>query len=322
MNDALLQLSGVVVDLVFRAPRPPAAGEDVLASAFAPAVGGGFNAMAAARREGLRVVYGGGLGTGPFADRVAAALAAEGIEALQPRQAEEQGVCVVIVDDTGERSFVSKEGADGVLSPAALAPLRGARWGGVIVSGYPLIHARSAAALTAWLRKAEGARLFFDPTPAHGRMAPEAMAAALHRAAWVSANAAEAAEILGRDAPGEALASDLLARMGPSAEGAVVRLGPEGCALATRDGALRVPGFPAEAVDTNGAGDAHLGVFAAGLIRGLAPEGAARRANAAAALAVARPGPATAPRGAETDAALAAQGHAPDGRARGAATGR
>jgi sugar/nucleoside kinase (ribokinase family) len=48
-------------------------------------------------------------------------------------------------------------------------------------------------------------------------------------------------------------------------------------------------------VDSTGAGDAHAGVFLAALADGLDPAAAARRANAAAALAVTLPGPATSP---------------------------
>ncbi|MEP6759821.1 MAG: PfkB family carbohydrate kinase, partial [Sporichthyaceae bacterium] len=49
------------------------------------------------------------------------------------------------------------------------------------------------------------------------------------------------------------------------------------------------------AVDTNGAGDVHVGAFLAALARGEDPVRAARSANEAAADAVTRLGPATAP---------------------------
>jgi sugar/nucleoside kinase (ribokinase family) len=62
---------------------------------------------------------------------------------------------------------------------------------------------------------------------------------------------------------------------------------------------VAVPGFPVGVVDTNGAGDAHSGAFIASLADGAADTAAARSANAAAALAVTRPGPATAPTRAE-----------------------
>ena len=76
----------------------------------------------------------------------------------------------------------------------------------------------------------------------------------------------------------------------------LVRTGPDGC-LIGRPGAdwVRVPGFHVDALDTNGAGDAHSGAFIAALAAGAADTAAARSANAAAALSVTRPGPATAP---------------------------
>ncbi len=82
----------------------------------------------------------------------------------------------------------------------------------------------------------------------------------------------------------------------------VVRDGPAGRWVADgRSEPVHVPGFPVDAVDTNGAGDAHGGVLAAALARGDEPIAAAKRANAAAAIAVTRRGPATAPTTAEID---------------------
>ncbi|MGD0609810.1 MAG: PfkB family carbohydrate kinase, partial [Streptosporangiaceae bacterium] len=62
------------------------------------------------------------------------------------------------------------------------------------------------------------------------------------------------------------------------------------------------------AVDTTGAGDAHSGVFLAALAAGLAAADAARRANAAAALAVTRSGAAVSPTRAELDEFLRPSG--------------
>jgi sugar/nucleoside kinase (ribokinase family) len=69
-----------------------------------------------------------------------------------------------------------------------------------------------------------------------------------------------------------------------------------------------IPAPAVVAVDTTGAGDAHSGVFLAGLADGLAPADAAWRANAAAALTVTRSGPAVSPSLAELDAFLASLG--------------
>jgi len=82
--------------------------------------------------------------------------------------------------------------------------------------------------------------------------------------------------------------------------GVLVRTGPGGCLLCHRGAApVHVPGFRVAVLDTTGAGDAHTGTFIAALAGGADEIDAARTANAAAALSVTRPGPATAPTAAE-----------------------
>jgi ribokinase len=69
----------------------------------------------------------------------------------------------------------------------------------------------------------------------------------------------------------------------------VVTLGAKGALyLVGGRPAVRVPAFPVEAVDTTAAGDTFVGVLAVGVVEGLAPEAALRRASAASALSVQR----------------------------------
>ncbi|HEY5230015.1 MAG TPA: PfkB family carbohydrate kinase, partial [Galbitalea sp.] len=86
--------------------------------------------------------------------------------------------------------------------------------------------------------------------------------------------------------------------------GVLVRLGADGCLVGVDGRVEHIPGYPVDAVDTNGAGDAHCGAFLAALAAGLTPTDAAARANACAAIAITRRGPATAPTLAEVDAFL------------------
>jgi len=125
------------------------------------------------------------------------------------------------------------------------------------------------------------------------------------RTDWWTCTVTEAAALTGEHSPAAAAAL-LAARVRGTgrAGGAVVRSGAGGCHVASGAVVEHVPAVPVVAVDTNGAGDSHTGAFVAGLLHGLDPLAAARRANAAAALAVIRRGPATAPTAAEVDALL------------------
>ncbi len=81
----------------------------------------------------------------------------------------------------------------------------------------------------------------------------------------------------------EAVAEELLER-GPRL--VVVKMGDEGCLVATREGSrIRLPAYPARVLDSTGAGDAFDAAFLVEWMRGRTPEEAGRFANAVGALA-------------------------------------
>jgi sugar/nucleoside kinase (ribokinase family) len=296
-----------IVDVLMRVPALPARGGDMLAESASVEVGGGFNIMAAAVRQGLPVVYAGGHGTGPWGDKVRAALAAEGIGLLRPPYPDaDTGFTVGLVEPDGERTFVTALGAESLGPPDAWDPVRLRAGDAVYVSGYGLVPAGSGQVLGAWAAGLPPAVLLFaDPGPLVADIPAAVLDPVLARCDWWSCNRREAALLTGSDDPAEA--ARRLARRTRRA-GVIVRSGPDGCVLATREHARSLSHVAAPAVtavDTTGAGDAHSGVFLAGLAAGLRPGEAARRANAAAALAVTRAGAATAPTRAELDRFLA-----------------
>src|SRR6266700_257405 len=303
----LLHLGNVVVDVVLDVPALPEPGGDVLATRSQTAAGGGFNVMAAAARLGLAVAYGGAMGSGPFATLARAACAAEGIEVLRPaKPGRDTGFVVSIVDATGERTLLTSRGAEATLTAADLDPVRPAPGDAVYLSGYGLAHPSNATALLGWLgRLGEEHVVVFDPGPLAGTLPGQVLAPVLARADWLNCNAREGVLLTGAADPGGALQA-LTDRL-PGA-GVLVRVGPGGCLLGRRGfGAEHVPGFSVEAVDTNGAGDTHTGAFLAALAAGASPAGAARQANAAAALSTTQPGPATGPTTAELARFLASR---------------
>src|SRR6185436_3837303 len=114
-----------IVDLLMWVPALPERGGDMLADSAAVEVGGGFNIMAAAVRQGLPVLYAGGHGTGPWGDRVRAALAAEGIRLLRPPGPyADTGFDVARVEAGGERTFVTMLGAESLAEPGAWDRIR------------------------------------------------------------------------------------------------------------------------------------------------------------------------------------------------------
>jgi sugar/nucleoside kinase (ribokinase family) len=260
--------------------------------------------MAAAQRNGLPVVYLGRHGTGRFGDLARDAMSAEGIRIGIADPAErDTGLCVAITDASAERSFVSYIGAEGELSAEDLASVPAEAGDFVYVSGYSLLHVGKAQPLVDWvLALPKGVNVVFDPGPLVDSPDEPLMQALLPRIDVWTSNSVEALKITGAADIAQAL--DRLVGYLPQDVLMVVRDGPNGCWINQGSEHRHVPGFKVEAVDSNGAGDAHAGVFIAGLAQGLDAQEAARRANAAAALAVTRWGPATSPGSTEVDALI------------------
>ncbi|WP_095132079.1 PfkB family carbohydrate kinase [Pseudomonas sp. Irchel s3h14] len=297
----LLHTGQVMIDLVMAVDKLPHSGGDVLAQSASFEAGGGFNVMAAAQRNGLPVVYLGRHGTGRFGDLAREAMKAEGIRiGIESSAERDTGLCVAVTEASAERSFISYIGAEGELTAEDLASVPVEAGDYVYVSGYSLLHGGKAQALVDWvLGLPRGINVVFDPGPLVDSPDEPLMQALLARIDLWTSNSVEALKFTGASDIAEAL--NRLADHLPADVLMVVRDGPQGCWISQRGDRQHVPGFKVEAVDSNGAGDAHAGVFVAGLAQGLLASEAARRANAAAALAVTRWGPATSPGTAEVD---------------------
>jgi sugar/nucleoside kinase (ribokinase family) len=300
----LLHTGQVMIDLVMAVNKLPHSGGDVLAQSASFEAGGGFNVMAAAQRNGLPVVYLGRHGTGRFGDLAREAMKAEGIRiGITHRAERDTGLCVALTEASAERSFISYIGAEGELTAEDLASVPAEAGDYVYVSGYSLLHGGKAQALVDWvLDLPRGINVVFDPGPLVDSPDEPLMQALLSRIDLWTSNSVEAVKFTGASDIAEALSR--LADHLPADVLMVVRDGPQGCWISQRGDRQHVPGFKVAAVDSNGAGDAHAGVFVAGLAQGLSASEAALRANAAAALAVTRWGPATSPGTAEVDALI------------------
>ncbi|RUX88013.1 ribokinase, partial [Mesorhizobium sp. M2A.F.Ca.ET.040.01.1.1] len=191
----------------------------------------------------------------------------------------DSGNCVAMISGDAERTFVSWPGAESRLTFDMMKPVQVLSGDWVFTSGYTLSYPGSRDALVDWIEALPaGVPFVFDPTPVIADIPRPILDRVLARATWLSCNTNEAAEIAGAG-DAQTVALRLLAEHCPKAEGVVIRAGAHGCLVRMADGGTRaVPGFEVEAIDTNGAGDTHIGAFVSGLSRGMSPREAARYA--------------------------------------------
>ena len=288
----ILTIGSVNIDHVHRVAALPGPGETVVDLGYARGLGGkGANQSLAARLAGAEVRHAGAVGAdgGWCRDRLAAA----GIDVGDLLTVEAAtGHAVILVDGAGENVIVVHGGANRALAPelvrAAIGRARAGDWL-LLQNETNLVVEAAEAGRVAGLRVAYAAAPFDA----------EATAAIIPHVDLLAVNSVEAAQ----------LARHL--GSAPETFGAPVLLVTEGARGAhcwTGKAEVRQAAFAVQAVDTTGAGDTFLGYFLAALDLGASVAEAMRRAAAAAAVQVTRPGAGEAiPAAAEVDAFLAAR---------------
>ncbi|WBU62120.1 PfkB family carbohydrate kinase [Paracoccus albus] len=288
----LIQLTAPVLDLVYKVTAIPESGTEAIVNDFSSTPGGGINAMVAARSAGMDVALGGSLGSGPFADTIREMLAEHQIEHIGAAvAASDQGSCVVLLEPDGERTFVAYPGAEGHISPSDLTGLavHGGDW--VMLSGYTLYYPGAGPAVAEWIAQLpDDIHVLFDPSPLAAEIPAALLEAVVSRVDWISSNRAEAAVLVGDNDP-----VGMAGTMANGRKGAVLRQGADGALLAMDGRVEKIPPHPVHVVDSNGAGDCHIGSFIAEISRSGDAARAVRYANVAAALSTTRDGPATPP---------------------------
>ena len=300
----------ILVDRVLQGARPIHGGGSEWARDGGTHVGGGFNALVAARRMGAEAISLSPIGTGPHASMIEAALAREGIVDAGPRvDGVDNGFCVAMIGHDAERTFISTKGAETMTPETAWADfVRTMSPGDVLyIDGYLMDHPANREAAEAALRVLpEGVRVLLDVTPVIG--IPESLPT--HHAI-ISMNSVEARAIAKQSRldgylPFDSLSCRLAQTLGRDT---LIRLGASGAYFArsaspdSETSAAHIPTPTIDAVDTNGAGDAHTGVLAASLALGIPLERGLVLANCAGALASTVPGPASCPTREDIEAA-------------------
>lgn len=285
----ILNLGSINIDHVYRLASLPQPGETIAARSLTTGLGGkGANQSIAIARAGGQVRHLGAVG--PGSDWALNILSDAGVDTSAVATLDTPtGHAMITVDDAAENAIVLFRGANHEIGDAQVA----AALAGSVPGDWLLLqNETNAGQHAAKLAREAGLRVAYCAAP----FVPEAVRAVLPYTDLLSVNALEEAQL-----------RDALPELVPQLDGIalLVTYGADGAAHITPEGRVEVSAFKVDPVDTTGAGDTFLGYALAGLDDGMAVEAALRRAAAAAAIQVTRPGAADAiPTAIEVDAFL------------------
>lgn len=283
MSKAVIAVVGsAMIDLTAYATVIPAPGQTLEGDLFTTGFGGkGANQAVIAAHCGAEVHFVGKLGRDLFGDSIAENFKKLGIDSEYVERSDTpNGVAHIWVDANGENRIIIIPGANHEIeSKKAIEAIESIAGLAVVVAQCEIKQEVTLAAFSA--AKKRGCVTILNPAP-YQPLSEELLAVT----DWIIPNETEFKELHGQ-AP---TSDDVLKSFRPG-KNSIVTLGSEGAVLITSDGNLtRVSAPKVNAVDTTGAGDAFVGVFAFGLASGKNPEDAMKLGVKVASMSVTRKG--------------------------------
>lgn len=174
------------------------------------------------------------------------------------------GYCATILEDGGERTFLTYKGCESYFSADMIPDELIADTLYVYVTGYYLLDKRYAPGIIDAIErlKERGSKILFDPGPLVHQIEKDTLLSIISKADIITPNDTEACSIkriLSLDIEPEDWSEAL------DIEITVLKQGSRGVKAWSNNMGFEMPAFNVEAVDTTGAGDS----FAAGLIYGM-----------------------------------------------------
>lgn len=272
----LLFIGSAVADVVVRIPHMPASGENERVSSQQTNLGGcACNAYLTARKAGqAECTLFAPIGSGVWGQWVARALADRGIQTAAPRVDAESGCCYCLVEDSGERTFLSEHGAEYLFQREWFDTIDLSSYDGVYICGLE-IGERTGEDIISALEAAPPKRLYFAPGPLVCRIQPEKMARVMALQPVMHLNEGEALAFTGVNEV--EVAASIIHRV--TAADVVITLGERGAYVLSDGFEGELPSHPAPVLDTIGAGDSHIGALMAAVADGASMKEAAAWAN-------------------------------------------
>lgn len=274
------------MDLVTTVERLPSPGETVLGRSFARYPGGkGLNQAVAAARLGAEVLLFGRVGKDPFGEELLSVAKENGVDVAFLESVDAQtGTAAILVDPKGENMIAYAPGANALVDEAYLERVL------PVLSEMDVLLVQleiPLATVGALLRRLPSQRplVILNPSPAQ-----DLNALRLGRVDVLVPNFQEFQVLTGWAGGPEELERVGRAYLELGVKALVVTAGSAGAYLVEPEGFARFPAFPAEVVDTTGAGDAFCAALAVKLGQGRGLYEAVGFANAAAALTTTKKG--------------------------------
>lgn len=286
-----LVIGAAIIDIIMKIKRLPKSGEDILCSETVSTVGGcAYNVAGTLRGFGVDHDLFVPVGRGMYGDMIAGDLEKLGYQILIREEESDNGYCLCLVEEDGERTFITVKGAEGRFRPPWFEQLSQDAYDSIYVAGYQVCGA-SGRVISDWMAGAKDRmkekRVFFAPGPVITDIDQAVMERILSVGPILHLNEKEAFDY----AKQPSVEDCLRYLYGLNHNLVVVTMGASGTMYYDGSVMRQVPAYKTQVKDTIGAGDSHVAAMIAGYSKGLDTEQCVRLANRVASAIVSIQGP-------------------------------
>ena len=286
-----LVIGAAIIDIIMKIKRLPKSGEDILCSETVSTVGGcAYNVAGTLRGFGVDHDLFVPVGRGMYGDMIAGDLEKLGYQILIREEESDNGYCLCLVEEDGERTFITVKGAEGRFRPSWFEQLSQDAYDSIYVAGYQVCGA-SGRVISDWMAGAKDRmkekRVFFAPGPVITDIDQAVMERILSVGPILHLNEKEAFDY----AKQPSVEDCLRYLYGLNHNLVVVTMGASGTMYYDGSVMRQVPAYKTQVKDTIGAGDSHVAAMIAGYSKGLDTEQCVRLANRVASAIISIQGP-------------------------------
>lgn len=270
-----LVIGSTVADMVIKIPSLPKAGEDINIITQSRKLGGcAYNVAHILNLTKTPFILCSPVGTGIYGDFVLSELEKANIQPFVRVSDMENGCCYCIVDNQGERTFLSHHGAEYTFKKEWMKSVNMDEVDSFYVCGLEL-EEPSGVEIVEFLEEHKNLTVYFAPGPRINNIPSDLIKRVFELNPITHLNQKELTSFTKKDKIEDAI----LKLYKLTKNKIIVTLGKKGASFIEKDTIFTIPGVPAKIDDTIGAGDAHFGAIIAGIKYGTSMELAIRRAN-------------------------------------------
>lgn len=250
-----LVLGAAIVDKIMNINMLPKSGDDIVASQEITTVGGcAYNV--ANILNNLEVAHDlvVPVGCGMYGHTIEKDLLNNGYEIFIKDENTDNGYCLCLVENSGERTFITVQGTECEFKKEWLDKLDTNKYNKVYISGYEL-EGKSGVVITEFLEKNTHMEIYFAPGPRITYLDKDIMNRIYNLSPIIHLNDKEASEYTNKSDLHQAI-EEIHEKSNNSV---FITLGPKGVLYKEKNNdPIIVEGYKAQVIDTIGAGDSHI----------------------------------------------------------------